>query len=81
MPDVSRYWYDPNTGEIQRRTLAKGTKKFNLPYFDRAEPGWNWSDFRVDVETGKIIPKDNPLGQGIDPRRPNTVDPNTVNEP
>lgn len=78
MKQISRYWYDPTTGEILRRTLARGTKKFDLPYFDRAEQGWNWSEWRVDVNTLELVPSENPQGQGVDPRAQGvktTIDP------
>lgn len=83
MTDVSRYWYDPITGEILRRTLAKGEKKYDLPYFDRAEKGWNWSKYCVDIATGNVVECEDNHGGAIDPRAtqiPNTVDPNTVKE-
>lgn len=80
--NTNRYWYDPNTGEILRRTLANGHKKFDLPYFDRDEKGWVWSNYKVDIASGEIVPTDNPNGQGVDPRPqpPTIVDPDTVSE-
>lgn len=72
--DTNRYWYDPTTGEILHRTLAKGNKKFDLPYFDRNEKGWNWSNYKIDIDTGEIVECENLNGQGVDPRpKPPTV--------
>lgn len=67
----SKYWYDPVTGDILHRTDSRGLQKFNLPYFEKSEPGWNWSNWRVDIATGGLIERPNPHGNGVDHRVPN----------
>lgn len=64
----SRYWYDEQTGEILHRTDPKGSLKFDMPYFDKDEQGWNWSNWQMNIETKKLEPRENPIGQGVDPR-------------
>ena len=59
-----RYWYDEHTGEILYRTMTAGSMKYDLPYFDHAEKGWVFSNYRVDLETGKLVEAENPNGQG-----------------
>lgn len=54
-----RYWYNAETGQIKRRTLAAGEKKFDMPYFD-SEERFNWSNYRVDIATGELVLIDNP---------------------
>lgn len=60
-----RYWYDSQTGEILYRTMAAGSMKYDMPYFDHEKNGWNFSNYRVDLETGKLVETENPNGQGI----------------
>lgn len=62
---MNRYWYDPDTGLIIHRTLAKNGMVFNLPYFDKDITGFNWSSYKVDIETGEIVPIENTYGSGI----------------
>ena len=64
----SRYWYNENTGEIIYRTDPKGSITFDMPYFDRDEQGWPWNNFKVNVETKKLIEVGTPEGTGVDPR-------------
>ena len=61
---ISKYWYDPETGEILHRTDANGLKTFNIPYFERESVGFNWSNYRVDIPTGKLVEVENTRGQG-----------------
>lgn len=61
---MNRYWYDRQTGKILHRTLAKSENKFDLPYFDRDEQGFVWSNYKVDLNTGELIEDPDPNGQG-----------------
>ena len=67
---IYRYWYDAETGIIDYRTPVTTQKQHDMPYFDKEGEVWNFSNWRIDVETGDLVPYDNPQGQGIDPRRP-----------
>lgn len=60
---ISRYWYDPNTGVIVKRSGTNWKSYENYPYFD-TEDGWNWSAFRVDVPTKNLVPVDIPIVEG-----------------
>lgn len=65
-----RYHYDPETGLIQFRVPVTNKQIQTLPYFEREGEVWNFSNWRIDIETGDLVPYDNLEGQGVDPRRP-----------
>lgn len=59
-----KYYYDPSSGVFKYRT-ENNVVKFDLPYIEKTEPNWIYSDYRVDIETGELIhdPKSkNPRG-------------------
>jgi hypothetical protein len=59
-----KYYYCPNTGEFKYR--SDQFIDFDLPYIERTDEGWPWSDYRVDLNTLELIhePKPrNPRGQ------------------
>lgn len=49
-----KYYYDPVTG-IFRYRVENDTVKYDLPYIEKIEPGWRYSDYRVDLETSTLI--------------------------
>jgi len=49
-----RYYYDPNSGIFRYRCDGK-LVKYDLPYIEKSELNWQYSDYRVDVETLGLI--------------------------
>ena len=54
-----KYYYDPDNGEFKYR-CDRDIISFDLPYIERTEPNWPWSDYRVDLETGELIHEPKP---------------------
>ena len=65
---ISKYWYDATTGEILHRTDTNGLKTFDMPYFEHESVGFNWSNYCIDITTGKLVEQENTVGQGVNPR-------------
>lgn len=49
-----KYYYDPTTGEFKYRSETD-LIKWDLPYIEKSEPAWIWTDYRVNVETLELI--------------------------
>jgi hypothetical protein len=54
-----KYYYDPDTGIFKYRCDGE-LIKYNLPYIEKSEMGWIYSDYRVDIETGELIHEPQP---------------------